>query len=587
MSYGSRGFLFVALLLGAAVRLGAWLQIQDGPLLYLHRWTVSDMNFYDRWAKQIAAGDWLTDTRMRPYHPGHASVARQAYLLAGASEPFDDARGERIWDSWLGAKSFYQDPLYAHFLAILYRLCGPSVGAAVLVQSLLGLGCVALLFAIAQRLFGPTIAGVAAAMAALYGPLLLYEVVLLKPVIITATSLLTLLLLLRALDLPASCWRWAAAGAAGGLLFLAQSSGLLFFLPAVALSALRLRRNGLRTRAAVAWLLAAFAITLAPVVVRNLVVGAPPLMFSATGGWTFLNHNAEDYEPAIGDSVTRHAGEIMGRTGGRLLPTAVATIATHGSLLGWLRVLWGKLACFWHWYEMPNNTNYYLYRELTPAFSAFAIPYSLVAPLALFGLVIGTRTDTARLLLALLVGSGLLTLVVFYNISRLRLPTAVALIPFAALGLVTLCRWLGARQLRRAAGGAVFVAVTAAILLRPLSPGVSTVRLADYGVLNEITLNLARLRVQDGHSVDALRLLERQLALEPPDLRQADPRSGETRISRLSAALAGQFGPLHLAAAERLRPLGRMAEALEHEQRAAILATIAASFCAEADGATP
>jgi 4-amino-4-deoxy-L-arabinose transferase-like glycosyltransferase len=587
VSHGSRGFLLAALLLGAAVRLGAWLQIQDGPLLHLHRWTVSDMNFYDRWAKDIAAGDWLTDTRMRPYHPGHASVARQAYLLSGAREPFDDARGERIWDSWLGAKSFYQDPLYAYFLALLYRLFGPSVGVAVLAQSLLGLGCVGLLFAIAQRLFGPTVADVAALVAALYGPLLLYETVLLKPVLIAATSLLSLLLLLRAFDVPSSRWRWAAAGAAGGLTFLAQSSGLLFFLPAVALVAWHLRSDGKKARAAGACLLAAFAMMIAPVVVRNVVVGAPPFVFSATGGWTFLNHNAEDYEPAIGDAVTRHAGEIMRRTGGDLLATAVATIATHDSPLGWLRVLWGKLACFWHWYEMPNNTNYYLYQQLAPALAAFAIPYSLVAPLALFGLVTSARRDPGWLLLALLVGSGVTTLVVFYNISRLRLPTAVALIPFAAFGLVTLSRWLGAQHLRRAAGGAVFVAVAAAIMLRPLSPGVSKVRPGDYGVLNEIVLNLARLRVQDGHGVEALRLLERQLALEPPDLRQADPRSGETRISRLSASLAGQFGPLHLAAAERLRSLGRAAEAAEHERRAAILETIAARFRAEAGGATP
>jgi 4-amino-4-deoxy-L-arabinose transferase-like glycosyltransferase len=586
VSQGSRGFLLAALTLGAAVRLGAWLQIQGGPLLHLHRWTVSDMNFYDRWAKQIAAGDWLTDTRMRPYHPGHARVAHQAYRLSGASGPFDEERGERIWDSWLGEKTFYQDPLYAYFLAILYALFGPSVGAAVLAQSLLGLGCVAMVFGIAQRLFGSVVAGVAAGTAAVYGPMLLYESVLLKPVIITAASLLSLLLLLRAIDVPASRGRWAAAGGAGGLLLLAQSSGVLFFAPAVAFSAWQLRKDGSRAGAALVCVLAAFGITLAPVVVRNLVVGAPPFVLSATGGWTFLNHNAEDYEPALGDAVTRHAGEIMGRTGGRLLPTALATIATHDSLVGWLRVLWGKIACFWQWYEMPNNTNYYLYRELTPASSALAVPYALVAPMALFGLVIGSRGDRGRVLLALLVGSGFVTLVIFYSISRLRLPTAVALIPFAAFGVVTLCRWLAAGQLGRVAAGGLFVAVTAALLLRPLSPGITLVRLSDYGVLNEITLNLARLRVQDGRPVEALRLLERQLELEPPDLRQAEPRTGSTRISRLSASLAGQFGPLHVAAAECQRPLGRIDDALEHERRAAILATIAASVRAGV-GATP
>ena len=57
----------------------------------------------------------------------------QLLLYAGGIAFADAERGERIWDSWLGEKTFYQDPLYAYFLAILYALFGPSVGAAVLV----------------------------------------------------------------------------------------------------------------------------------------------------------------------------------------------------------------------------------------------------------------------------------------------------------------------------------------------------------------------------------------------------------------------------------------------------------------------
>ena len=79
MSAPHRGrLLLIILALGAVLRLANWVQIKDGPLPWLHRWTETDMSFYDRWARDVATGDWLTDTRMRPYHSGHDAVARQA-----------------------------------------------------------------------------------------------------------------------------------------------------------------------------------------------------------------------------------------------------------------------------------------------------------------------------------------------------------------------------------------------------------------------------------------------------------------------------------------------------------------------------
>jgi hypothetical protein len=87
--------LTIALAAGFAARVYAYASVRDTPFLHLHVWTESDMHFYDRWARHIAAGDVLTDQRMRPYQSGHAAVARQAFELKGGSQ-FDAAAGQRV-----------------------------------------------------------------------------------------------------------------------------------------------------------------------------------------------------------------------------------------------------------------------------------------------------------------------------------------------------------------------------------------------------------------------------------------------------------------------------------------------------------
>ena len=535
------------------------------------------MHFYDGWARQVAAGDWLTDVRMRPWHSGHRAVASQAHVLSGSAEPFDDAEGQRIWDSWLGEKSFYQDPLYAYFLALVYRVSGADIGAVVLVQSLLGLACVALVFALSRSLFGGTVALVAGLMAALFGPLPFYEVALLRPVLITATGLAAVLLFVRALGHPGR-GRLLLAGLASGVAVLAQSAALLSFLAGLLVLGVSLRSRRLRVGRPFAWVALGFALALAPALARNLAVGAPPLGLSATGGWTFLNHNAEDYEPWVGDTVTHHAGAIMSRTRGRMLPTILETIRTHEGVAGWLRVLGRKLACFWHWYEMPNNLNYDYYRLQAPALGWLALPFSLVAPLAIFGILAGGWRSPPRALLVLHVLSGLTTLVFFYSISRLRLPVAVAMIPFAAFGGVAIARAALARRWTRLAAAALVVVPLGGLVLRPLPPGVARIRVADYGVPNEIALHLTERRLAAGDLGGAERMLARQIALEPSDLAAADPRGGQTRLSPLSAELAGSFAPLHAALARVHSEQGRAREAQQQERRAGILRALAAEF---------
>jgi hypothetical protein len=227
---------------------------------------------------------------------------------------------------------------------------------------------------------------------------------------------------------------------------------------------------------------------------------------------------------------------------------------------------------------MPNNASYDYFRMQAPALAPLAVSFSVIAPLAACGCLLGGLRGTRRMLLALHVASGLATLAVFYNLARLRLPVAVAAIPIAAFGLVRLVRLARSGRWPVLAVALVTTGLVAALVLRPLPARVSRVRLSDYGVPNEIAMHLIRLRTEAGDSAGALRLARRQLDLEPADLHAADPDAGVTRLSALSATLAGSFAPLHGAAAELLQRAGRPDEARDERRRFAITTTIAAGY---------
>ncbi len=69
--YVLAGLVLVAVLL----RVVYFRQLNAGPLVGQHRWDQTDMNFFDRWASEIAGGDWLTDQALHPVHRWHQMLA--------------------------------------------------------------------------------------------------------------------------------------------------------------------------------------------------------------------------------------------------------------------------------------------------------------------------------------------------------------------------------------------------------------------------------------------------------------------------------------------------------------------------------
>ena len=161
-----------------ALRLIHLLTIRDSPF-FIH--LMLDPLMYDEWGRRIAAG------------------------------------------AWIGESAFFQDPLYAYFLGVLYALVGQRFLVVVVVQGLLGALVSPLLYLAARRWFGRAPAAAAGLLAAFYLPAIYYDALILKTWMTLFLVALAMWLLSRALSpLPrtgpgrgvgcgsVSCWAWPA-----------------------------------------------------------------------------------------------------------------------------------------------------------------------------------------------------------------------------------------------------------------------------------------------------------------------------------------------------------------------------------------
>src|SRR5436305_8600413 len=112
-----RALLYALLALALVLRLGHWWAVRNAPFFGQ---LVMDSQEYDRWARQIAAGDWL------------------------------------------GSEVFFQAPLYPYLLALLYRLSGPHLDVIYLFQITLAVAGIYALYRAGREAAGEE-AGLAAA----------------------------------------------------------------------------------------------------------------------------------------------------------------------------------------------------------------------------------------------------------------------------------------------------------------------------------------------------------------------------------------------------------------------------------------
>jgi len=411
-----------------------------------------------------------------------ALVVRLVYIQQFASsptfaQPIMDERYHldfaELIDSPKGLpdEPYFRAPLYPYFLALLLRATSDSLYTVRLIQSILGSLLPVLVYLLGLRLFDRRIAYWAGGIAALYPTFIYYDsALLITSLMVLLTSLLALVLL-RCESEPRRVLSFVAAGLLLGLAGLARPNILLLG-PALFIWLWVLLRPQLGAGPALRrYLLIAVTslVVILPVTVRNYLVGDDLVFIAWQGGYNFYignNHEANGWSAtAPGIAATWEGGyresiAVAEESEGRPLKRSEVSDFWYG--LAWkeirnhpstfISLLFRKLRLFVNGYEIPNNLDIYLSRDVSsimkPLLFARLVyfPFGLLAPLAIIGLVMSLTEWRRYLLVYVILGSYLATLLMFFVCARYRQPLIPFMILFAVYGVVRIIDFRRRRQ---------------------------------------------------------------------------------------------------------------------------------------------
>jgi 4-amino-4-deoxy-L-arabinose transferase-like glycosyltransferase len=388
-----------------------------------------------------------------------ALTVKVAFLVAAWDNPFvvgltnDESyhieeAGTILREGVVRDDAFYFAPLYPYLLAGLFRLTGEAVPVVLFLQVVLGAFNVVLILLLADRvLASKRAARIAAALTLLFGPMYMYEWLVLKSTLAVATTSLALLLLFLALD-RGGMGAWFASGAVLGVLTLLRGNTLVL-LPFVLLGLILEQRRGRGTPASLAVWLVGIACGILPATVHNAVAASDFVPTTYQGGTSFYigNHRGasgtyEALRPGRGhpaqekyDAVTL-AEAASGRS---LWPSEVSSFWAHRALeemaespAEWAGLTLKKALLFHANAEIMDVVDYRVFREVEPHLWLAPVSFGLIVALAVPGLFLVRRLPDARLLALVLIGSAV-SVILFFIFGRYRLPVVGVYILFAAV----------------------------------------------------------------------------------------------------------------------------------------------------------
>ncbi len=373
-------------------------------------------------------------------------------------------------DEGLPAEPFYRAPLYPYVFAFLHKISGESMYVPRFVQILFGMFVPLLVYFFGLRLFTPRVACWAGGVAALYPTLIYYDASLLITSLMVLLTMLLLFQLYRCQTRPC-LFNFVLAGILIGLAGLARPNILL-------LGPVLILWIWLVIKPQIGWKKAlirygvmglfAFLIIL-PVTIRNYVVADDPVFIAWQGGFNFFLGNNR---AASGWSATV-PGIDMTWEGGYEEAIAIAEQAEQHKLkrsevsdfwydrafeeinqdrAGFVALMFRKLRLFFNGFEIGNNQDLYFNRNYSPLLArlmftgGLMFPYGLIAPLALLGVAFSIRKWRDYLLVYLVIGSYVMSLLLFFVCARFRQPVMPLLILLAVFGAIHLFELFRSRQ---------------------------------------------------------------------------------------------------------------------------------------------
>ncbi len=407
-SPGSREgwIVFLLVITSLAIRLGYLQEIKNFPLFSNLK---LDEEFHDQWAQSIASGNVVGD------------------------------------------EVYFRAPFYAYFLGAIFRISGHNLFLARIIQHILGSFGVLLVFFVSRKLFGKSAAWIASVLYALYPFVIYIEDQLLLESIVNVVLLVLIFIIYRGDDklaLP----RWFFIGVLVGILSLIRPTFLTLLVLLIGYVFFRYRRpvGAKKIILVSSVVISGTAIMIAPVTIRNYIVGNDAVLIASQGGVNFYmgnNPDASGYLSAMPGTagVRWEYGDfvepVRKALGGEPKPSELSEYWYGQGLrffrehpVNFLALFVKKNYMFWSRFEIPNNQNFYSFEDHSEILRDIPIGFWLVGPLGLLGMVFAWKLRRGRFLVVyVLVYSVVVAL--FFVCDRFRMPVLPFLCIFSGVSV--------------------------------------------------------------------------------------------------------------------------------------------------------
>jgi 4-amino-4-deoxy-L-arabinose transferase-like glycosyltransferase len=383
---------------------------------------------------------------------------------------------ERIYHAWatkiangiFHSSSVYEfSPLPAYIMAIVYKIFSPNIVFIRILNILFGVLTCYVIYLIGKEI-GTRLTGLSACLiATLYKPFIFYSIVPLKASLSIFLFSLTIYLTGSVLNKKSR----------NKVFFLGITAGLALnvrgnFIILIPLILLIIFFNTFKEKAFLKscttntlLYVVGFLIAIAPFMVRNyLVSGEFALTTSQAGFNLYLGNNLETpfpyYEPApFASSSPFKQGvqftiEASRRTDKRLSPQQASSYWTHVVIkkgleqpVTFVSKVFRKTLVLFNSFEAGDHYHIGFISDFVRIFKLPFLGFWLILPLGIAGMAVSGLRSKKTMALCSIFLLYLLTLVIFYTNTRLRLPVLTILIPYAAVGINKMLSYLRNRQL--------------------------------------------------------------------------------------------------------------------------------------------
>lgn len=399
------------LLCALVLRVAYLVEMRDSILL---RILIIDAEFYDTWALKILSGASLS--------------------------------------SWTDTAVYYQDPLYAYFLAGIYKIFGRSLTAVRSLQIFLDVTTCLLLFQIGKKLFDEYVGTAALWIYALYGPAVFY-IALLDKTTFSNFLICATLLSLTCMFVRQRLQDALIAGLLLGITTLTRGN-MLATIPFIALGYLRTSPADLSFRDKIRHLSVFACATMAIVslvTIRNYAVSGDRVLLTANSGLNiFIGNNRNaigTYKlpnfisgtPAREFTDSKHFAEGIARkrltraseVSSFYFSEAMRFITQHPS--AWIRLLWTKLTLAAKYLEILDTYSFDFFRSESTVLKLCFLSYGFLCPAGILGFLLLSK-DRRVLPITTFAAGYLASLLLIFVTGRYRMPLVLSFTLFAAGG---------------------------------------------------------------------------------------------------------------------------------------------------------